>query len=211
MNFGALFSKDNIRPLIAGTLVTVAGIPADSNVREFFADPDRAGRLDALGKQLGKSQLIGPAIGVSLLVSRFTDNARLQRFTYSLAQGFVVTNVVTAGIKAASQRRRPDDSDRYSFLSGHTSNSFMWATVVSRRYGWKVGAPFYAVAAYVGSSRLQGRKHNLTDVIAGAALGYIVGRTVTRNPADRQSKRVNWNVVVPPGGGAALNVGIRAW
>ena len=210
-NFGALFSKDNLRPAIIGTLVTSAAIPADRPVRDFFADMNRAGRLDAIGKQLGKSQLIGPAIGVSLLISRTTENARFQRFTYSLAQGFVVNNAVTAGIKVATQRRRPDNSDRFSFPSGHTSNSFMWATVVSREYGWKAGAPAYVLAAYVGSSRLQSRKHNLTDVIAGATLGYIIGRTVTRDPAARRPKRVNWNVVVPHGGGAAMRIGIRAW
>ena len=210
-NFGALFSKENLRPAIIGTLVTSAAIPADPSVRDFFADTNRAGRLDALGKQVGKSQLLGPAIGVSFLVSRVTDNPRFQRFTYSLAQGFVVNNTVTAGIKVATQRRRPDNADRFSFPSGHTSNSFMWATVVSREYGWKAGAPAYALAAYVGSSRLQSRKHNLTDVIAGATLGYIIGRTVTRDPAARRLKRVNWNVAVPPGGGAAMYIGIRAW
>ena len=85
-NFGALFSKDNLRPAIIGTLVTSAAIPADRPVRDFFADMNRAGRLDAIGKQLGKSQLIGPAIGVSLLISRTTENARFQWFTSLLSK-----------------------------------------------------------------------------------------------------------------------------
>ena len=64
------------------------------------------------------------------------------------------------------------------------------------------------LAAYVGASRLKSRKHHLTDVLAGATLGYIVGRTVTRN-RDAKQRRVHWGVNVPPGGGAALSIGIR--
>ncbi len=152
--------------------------------------------------------MLGPIVGVSLLSSRFTKNDRYRRFTYDLAQGFVETNLLTAGIKYAAGRERPDQSSQYSFPSGHTSNSFMWATVVSRSYGWKAGVPSYAFAAYVGASRLKSQKHFLSDVAAGAALGYIVGRTVTRKQPGEE-RRVRWGLAVPAGGGVALNVGIR--
>ena len=86
----------------------------------------------------------------------------------------------------------------------------MWATVVSRHYGWKKALPAYAFASYVGASRIRSQKHHLSDVIAGATIGYIVGRTVTRRFGE-ETRRVNLGVTVPPGGGAALNVGIRLW
>jgi membrane-associated phospholipid phosphatase len=40
--------------------------------------------------------------------------------------------------------------------------------------------PAYALASAVAVSRLQRNKHYLSDVMAGATLGYIVGRTVVR-------------------------------
>lgn len=72
--------------------------------------------------------------------------------------------------------------------------SFMWATVLSRNYGLKVGIPAYAVASYVGVSRLQENAHHTSDVVAGATIGYIVGRTVTRHRKGGRLSRVNWMV-----------------
>jgi membrane-associated phospholipid phosphatase len=67
-----------------------------------------------------------------------------------------------------------------SFPSGHASTAFTLAAVAERHFGWKVGLPAYSVAGLVAVSRLQRNKHYLSDVIAGATLGYIVGRTVVR-------------------------------
>jgi hypothetical protein len=83
-------------------------------------------------------------------------------------------------IKVAVGRERPNGQDNKSFPSGHTSNSFALAAVAERHYGWKLGVPAYLVAGLVGASRLEQDKHYLSDVVAGAALGYIVGRTVVR-------------------------------
>ena len=45
-------------------------------------------------------------------------------------------------------------------------------------------APAYAVAAYVGASRVQAGKHFTSDVVFGAALGIVAGRTVTLGNAN---------------------------
>ena len=210
-NFGALFSSDNVRPLLIGAAVTAAAIHGDDRVTGFFENTSRWQGFDDLGRQVGKSQLLGPAIGLSFLASRATENADFQRFTYSLAQGFIVTNALTGGVKVITNRERPDQASHTSFPSGHTSNSFMWATVTSQHYGWKVGVSAYALASYVGVSRLKSRKHYLTDVLAGAVVGYIVGRTVTRDRRSQDDRRLQWGVTVPPGGGAALSLAIRPW
>lgn len=82
--------------------------------------------------------------------------------------------------KYAVSCERPNGQDERSFPSGHTSNAFALAAVVERHYGWKAGIPGYALASLVGVSRLQRNKHYLSDVLAGATLGYVVGRTVVR-------------------------------
>ena len=210
-NFSGLWSRDNLVPLLVGTAATTAALPFDDHVVTRFDDPLYLQGFDGVGNRLGMSIVVGPVIGVSFLASRMTDNAKFQRVTYDLGQGFIVVNTLTTGLKAVTNRQRPDGSNDLSFPSGHTSNSFMWATVVSRHYGWKKALPAYAFASYVGASRLKSRKHHVTDVVAGAALGYIVGRTVTRRGRDAEKRRLRLGVAVPPGGGAALKLGIRLW
>jgi len=210
-NFTGLWSKDNLVPLLVGAGAVTAAMPADDRVERKFYDPAATDGFAVAGKQMGKSQLLGPLIGASFLASRLTDNAKFQNVTYDAAQGFLVSNTVMAGLKEVTGRSRPDRADDYSFPSGHTANSFMLATVVSRHYGWRKALPAYAAASYVGVSRMRSQKHHLTDVLAGATIGFIVGRTVTRRSAEDGPPRFNLGVAVPPGGGAALNVGIRLW
>ena len=163
------------------------------------------------GKFAGNGLVAGGAIGGIFLIGQNTENEKFRSFTYSLAQGFVVNHSITSGIKLGTRRVRPDGSNNQSFPSGHTSTSFMWATVAANHYGWKVGLPAFLAASYIGASRLSNKSHHLTDVVAGAALGYIVGSTVSRrygfgyDPA----RRVNWNVGAVPGGGVGAGIEIN--
>lgn len=74
-------------------------------------------------------------------------------------------------LKYTVKKERPDLSDNHSFPSAHTSITFANAAFLQRRYGWKLGAPAFALAAYVGWARTYARKHDWWDVVAGAAIG----------------------------------------
>lgn len=91
----------------------------------------------------------------------------------------------TYGLKEAFPERRPDGSDNKSFPSGHTSMSFAAAATLQNRYGWKVGVPAQLVAAFVGLSRVEARKHHVHDVLVGAAIGEASGFLITRRANDR--------------------------
>ena len=105
-----------------------------------------------------------------------------------LVQG-CYTAAATAGatliLKYSVKEWRPDHSNRHSFPSGHTSTSFATAAFIQRRYGWKLGAPAYAVATYVGWGRVFSKKHHWWDAVAGAAIGvgsaYIFTRPWARD------------------------------
>ena len=86
--------------------------------------------------------------------------------------------MLTQGIKLSVGRERPDGG-RFSFPSGHTSSTFATAAVLHRYYGWRVGIPAYGFATFIGGSRLQENRHYPSDVIFGAAIGLVAGRTVT--------------------------------
>jgi len=95
------------------------------------------------------------------------DEAGTKQLVLSLG----VTWAVTTALKYATHETRPNGGD-LSFPSGHTSSSFATAEFMRRRYGWKWGVPFYALAAFVGYSRVESHMHYTHDVIAGAAIGF---------------------------------------
>lgn len=86
-------------------------------------------------------------------------------------ESYVVTNLATAGLKRATHKRRPNGACCSSFPSGHTSRAFMGAAFINARYGWKWSVPAYAGATYVAYSRVHADKHDVVDVIGGAAVG----------------------------------------
>lgn len=91
-----------------------------------------------------------------------------------LKQG--VYTAVAAGVanyilKFSVRGLRPDHSNYHSFPSMHSTVGFATAAFVQRRYGWKWGAPAYAVATYTAVGRVIAKKHHWWDCVAGAAIG----------------------------------------
>lgn len=83
---------------------------------------------------------------------------------------------------------------------GHASVTFASATVIERHLGWKQSTLGYTIASYVAASRLHDNRHYLSDVVFGAAVGAIAGRTVTQHGRD------SWTLVPVrvPGGVAVV-------
>tara|TARA_Y100001947_G_scaffold131361_1_gene117291 strand:- start:87 stop:680 length:594 start_codon:yes stop_codon:yes gene_type:complete len=123
--------------------------------------------------QVGTVQKIGdvvlialPAVtlGTSFIIG---DNEGAWEFT----KGLVLTEAVTYGLKLGINKQRPDRSNDNSFPSGHTSTVFHSAGYIHRRYGFKYSIPAYALAGFTAASRIDSKKHDILDVIAGAAIG----------------------------------------
>src|SRR5262249_47540359 len=77
-----------------------------------------------------------------------------------------------------------DHSNHYSFPSGHAADTFAFATALERHLGWRYSVPAYMFSSYVAISRLPANRHWLSDVVFGASVGIISGRTVTSNEAN---------------------------
>jgi membrane-associated phospholipid phosphatase len=171
-----VFHQDNLRPFIAGAAATGLASIWDQDVRQAAQPYDWGESLETAGGPIWSSAFV-----VSMFTAgRFAHGPRFRAMTYDLLDAAVVNFVYTELLKVAVGRERPNGQDNKSFPSGHTSNAFTLAAVAERHYGWKLGVPAYLAAALVGASRIQQDKHYLSDVVAGATLGYIVGRTVVR-------------------------------
>lgn len=107
---------------------------------------------------------------------------KLQMDAAYMVGGFLVSSIVTQGLKRVVKRERPyvtysdihklDVGGGYSFPSGHTSAAFSTATSLSLLYPkWYVIAPVYLYAGLVGYSRVYEGVHYPSDVLAGAIVG----------------------------------------
>ena len=111
-------------------------------------------------------------------VGRLTRSPRMAQFGSELFRAQVLTQATVQAVKFGAGRQRPDGTSQ-SFPSGHSAAAFATATVIHHEFGWKAGIPAYAVAGFVASSRVQMRRHYISDVIAGATVGILAGRSVT--------------------------------
>ncbi|MEO6705492.1 MAG: phosphatase PAP2 family protein [Ginsengibacter sp.] len=70
-----------------------------------------------------------------------------------------------------------------SFPSGHTTVAFAAATVFASEYRDKPIIPIvaYSAASLIGISRITENMHWFTDVVVGAALGFLSGKQVVNN------------------------------
>jgi membrane-associated phospholipid phosphatase len=109
----------------------------------------------------------------------------------------------TYAIKLATDRTRPN-GDPHSFPSGHASTSFATATVLQEHYGWKIGLPAFAAAGYTAVSRVAANQHWTSDVVFGAVIGMVSGRTVTLRL--RESRVTVAPLAAPAGGGIVATV-----
>ncbi len=76
----------------------------------------------------------------------------------------------------------PFTRDHTAFPSGHATTAFAIATVLAMGYSdhlW-IGITSYTLASLVAISRVHDGKHWGSDVVAGAALGYFIGATLSR-------------------------------
>ena len=192
-----LFSRDNLYPLLIGTGAMAAAFAADDSVEDYFEGGNRLGSLERVGERAGHQPIVFGAVGGLLTISQFTGNARFARFSYDLAQAEALTSLMTFGLKHATGRIRPSGENDLSFPSGHTSTAFTAATVLGYHYGPIASVAGYAAASFFAVCRLDSSKHYLSDVVAGATIGYIVGRTVTRGQERR--RRLAWMPIVSPG------------
>lgn len=105
--------------------------------------------------------------------------------TKEIVLGGASSLAATYILKYAIKKKRPDGSDHHSFPSAHTSISMQGAAFLQKRYGWKFGIPAYALAVYVGWGRIYAQKHDIWDVLGGAAVGaassYLFTRPFARN------------------------------
>lgn len=143
---------------------------------------------------------IGAEASVALIGSVYAGGWVLDRpvlrkaAVEAAAASIVAGGVVTPILKVAFGRHRPNEGlgpyeldpfgGEKSFPSGHTTQAFAMMSVLAAHSPYpELDVLLYGLAAGVGAARIYHDDHFLTDVLGGAAIGTVVGRTMVRKDA----------------------------
>ena len=147
-------------------------------------NPQRGCKSRNIGLVIVALALIASSCGWTDAAKEFTDLSKpaiVGAIAYNYLSGerdtaaravdsLIVAYSATEILKRVTSEKRPDGSDSYGFPSGHTSGAFAVAGVLAKKdkaHKWI----YYGLASGIGWSRVELRKHEWKDVIAGAFLG----------------------------------------
>jgi hypothetical protein len=178
-------SKENLFVAAIGGGLALGTHPFDQSLNaRSLNQSDAVNKIFAPAKYYGNTpEQLGLSIGV-WVIGRVMDKPKLSHLGMDLLRAQALTEMMVEPIKLATHRERPDGSNRMSFPSGHAAITFAAAAVIERHLGWKNSIIAYGIASYVATSRLHDNQHYLSDVVFGAAVGSIAGRTVTQHGRD---------------------------
>ena len=199
-------------------LGTAAVAPIDMQIANRlqypWAQENRFLRTSATGfRLLGDPGSVVTGFGI-YLVGRMDGQRRVQAMGLHTVESILLADVLGGGIKFMAGRQRPFAdiknpynfqlwrgfaSDQYrSFPSGHTVTAFAFASTVTRESqfwwphaGFYVGTVFYGGATLVGISRMYNNMHWSSDVMAGAAIGTIIGLKVVKYTHSHPGNRLD--------------------
>jgi membrane-associated phospholipid phosphatase len=194
-------SQQNLFIAAVGGGLALAAHPADDHVNSHLIGKGWAKNAFAPGAVIGASPTLLGVAATVYAVGRLKDQPKVSHLGMDLIRSLAIAEGLTQTLKYTVRRERPDGSGKNSFPSGHAADTFAFATALERHLGWRGAVPAYIVSSYVAASRLRENRHFLSDVVFGAAVGTIAGRTVTRHGREYYA-----DVEFVPGGAALMLV-----
>jgi hypothetical protein len=192
------FRLNQRNAMIAGglTLGILGLVLVDDDIRNSFQE-NRTGTLDDiaqgfdfLGSTPGTLITNFSLVGIGWLNRDYEGGRKLYRTAGISSEAQTITGLITWALKFGIGRARPYEekgkshfdpfhSLSTSFPSGHTAQAWAMAAVFANYYDPPVPMIAYTYATLMGLSRIYSDKHFASDVLAGAALGYLIGKSIS--------------------------------
>jgi membrane-associated phospholipid phosphatase len=146
---------------------------------------------------IGASYTLIPLVAGFYAYGALRGNAQARETGVLGAEALIDSLVVVEVLKHAAGRVRPDSTTGErghffdggdSFPSGHSIEAWALASVISheyKRYGGKwVPYAAYGLAGVVSAARFAAQRHYASDIVAGAGMGWFIGRYVYQTHED---------------------------
>jgi membrane-associated phospholipid phosphatase len=198
-------SPFHLRLADADWIVPFAGIAAitlasDSHVsRGLTSSSSRISKSNSFSNY-GLAAFGGIAGGTYLL-GKITGSDHAQEAGLLSGEAAADALAVTTVLQYSFGRQRPSDGNGMgyfwhggtSFPSDHSAAAWAVASVMAHEYhGTFAKLFFYGLASAVSLSRVTGKDHFPTDVLAGGAIGYLTGQYVFRTHHDPDLDGSSW-------------------
>jgi len=176
---------------------TIALVAFDEVITNWVADAggDVSNTTSDIFEPLGKAEAFMPWSPMIVLYGygAIAGDYRAKKAGLLAIESYLITGFFTLGLKYAINRERPFSETGQSFPSGHTSSIFAVVTVLATEYKDKKWLPpvLYSIAGLTSLSRINDLEHWTSDVFFGFALGFFIGKAVSKIhehiPAERLS------------------------
>lgn len=215
------------KPLKSALIVGLvsAGTALAISQDEAFYQATQSGRNSTknfmahrIGEPFGSPYYQAAALGGLYLTAKLFKQVELSRQSTVLLSSAALTGTTVIVLKSMFSRERPYvQGDAHSFFNGafagddflafpsaHTALAFSFASTLTYLNPDEVWIPLiaYPLAGLTAWSRMYDAKHWLSDVLLGAALGHLIGKTMVQQHTKIQ-------LSLGPGIGSNINVGLQ--
>lgn len=180
--------RSDAKWIIPSSIGFMALATTDRITGDEMGEADHQDNASRIISYAGSIYGLAAVTGSFYLIGRYNHNDRARETGILAAQAMLDSVIVEGVLKGVTQRARPADGAERSeffdggssFPSGHATQAWAVATVVANEYRDKpaVQIAAYGIATAVSVARFTGHKHYISDVVAGSALGWSIGRYV---------------------------------
>ena len=180
-------SRDNALEWIIPVAAVGALIPVDTHLANAFENSRGQVRWGGRISDIGASYTLIPIVAGSYIYGAWRDNPKGREIGVLGTETLLDSLIVVGVTKEVFRRNRPDEKHPgdfwgggSSFPSGHAIQIWSIASLLDHEYQHKriVGITAYTLAGIVSASRIAAQKHFASDVVAGGAMGWFIGRYV---------------------------------
>lgn len=178
-------------------MISLADANISRNIQHHYAHSSVLDFTNRWGEWQNAVSLSAGVFGASLL----TKNNKFQDAAFTSLQSLVMTNLTVNAGKFLFARHRPIHSENphhmnfaelgaTSFPSGHTATAFALLTPWMIYYPSPITYTMMTIPVGTAIARVAKGRHWLSDVTAGAAIGFSMAYYLSRKHLDIQSERV---------------------
>ena len=145
-------------------------------------------------KYFGDGLYILAASGFSMIAGETFLSRRFTFLGLYMIEGVIISGIYVTAVKFLTGRSRPGkergpysfrpfrlEEANKSFYSGHTTEAFTFASVISHFFkNVYVSSLVYTIAGLTAVERVHSNKHWASDVFVGGFIGILIGRQIIK-------------------------------